>query len=114
MWVEKEGEQSDKAKSILKKKNLPCNCIEIDTIAYEDQLGVRDANTEVTFGYRAFPSIFIGTHHVGGVQDLEHLSNSGMLDEIAKQQEIKKEMEEEQQHDQKESKEQEAKRDQTK
>ncbi|NDB82487.1 MAG: glutaredoxin 3 [Alphaproteobacteria bacterium] len=68
-----------KAKTLLKSKNL--EFVEIDVTENQEE---RLALVEKSGGRKTVPQIFIGTHHVGGYDDLAALDQEGKLEELAR------------------------------
>jgi len=66
-----------RAKSLLRQKGV--SFVEIDLF---DTPGKRSEMISRAGGSRTVPQIFIGTHHVGGCDDLYALERRGQLDAL--------------------------------
>ncbi len=66
-----------RAKALLDKKKVSYNEINV-----ENDEDLRAKMTEKAGGKRSVPQIFIGSHHVGGCDDLHALDARGELDTL--------------------------------
>ena len=69
----------ERARALLKSKNVPFEEIDVDA------LPAARAEMMARSGRRTVPQIFIGETHVGGSDDLQDLEASGGLDSLLNQ-----------------------------
>ncbi|TPX61220.1 hypothetical protein PhCBS80983_g01307 [Powellomyces hirtus] len=69
----------DKAKALLKSKNVNYEIIELDTVKDGEKM---HAHLKELSGQTTVPNIYINGKHIGGCSDLIELDQSGELDKL--------------------------------
>ena len=79
MYSGDQGPYCNAAKALLKSKNVEIEEFDI----WKDSTKAKEM-LQRTNGARTIPQIFIGTHYVGGNDQLQEANRSGKLDELLK------------------------------
>ncbi len=81
MWVKTNDPFCQSAEQLLEARKIPFKAIDVDQIG---ENVIKNALVAFT-GQKTFPNIFVGMSHLGGLNDLKRLMDSGELDRLLKE-----------------------------